>query len=43
MRKAALFLVYYLGPTPVGQLCRAVRDPLHRGIRPRAGSYLVRR
>ncbi|WP_406464760.1 hypothetical protein OH768_52835 [Streptomyces sp. NBC_01622] len=43
MRRAALFFFYYLVLTPVGLLCRAVRDPLHRGIRPRASSYLIRR
>ena len=43
MRRAALFLVYYLVLTPVGLLCRAVHDPLHRDVRPRAGSYLIRR
>lgn len=43
MRRAALFFFYYLVLTPVGLLCRAVRDPLHREIRSRASSYLVRR
>ncbi|MEU7059064.1 hypothetical protein [Streptomyces sp. NPDC046197] len=43
MCRAALFLFYYLVLTPVGLLCRAVRDPLHRDVRPQTGSYLIRR
>ncbi|WP_199837065.1 MULTISPECIES: hypothetical protein [unclassified Streptomyces] len=39
MRTVLLAIVYYLVVTPLGLLARVVRDPLARGIDPKAASY----
>ena len=39
MRTVLLAIVYYLIITPIGLLARAVRDPLARGMDPKATSY----
>jgi hypothetical protein len=41
MRTVLLFLLYYLIVTPIGRVCRLVRDPLHREWNPDAASYWI--
>jgi hypothetical protein len=41
MRKLWLFALYFLVVTPVGLVCRIVRDPLRRRWERRAPSYLI--
>ncbi|GAA3434873.1 hypothetical protein [Kutzneria kofuensis] len=41
MLRVGLFLLYYAVVTPVGLVCRLVRDPLHRAWNDRATSYLI--
>lgn len=41
MRTVLLLLLYYLIVTPIGAVCRLVRDPLHREWNSGAASYWI--